>query len=214
MLTRAYDAIMAALQVPMFVNQNVDFNNTTIDDSVLNCKDYNGNVRTIYSVVCFNGSSLQGYSIYEYYIPFVLWTVNNYSCLLPDEEESAPNYEDYSVANDTPSGWTVSSQYPSFSKSYDPETKEFVCSVAVLWQNTSGAAKTVYGVKVRCYNHYRSSYSNTNNNSTQFLVCREHFAAPVVVDDQGIISLTFTWRVGRAGLVSATAAAAEQGVTA
>ena len=131
------------------------------------------------------------------------------SVLLPDEEESAPDYEDYSVSNETPSGWTVSSSSVSFKKTYDPDTKEIVCSATVLWQNTSGAAKTVYGVKVRCYFPYRSSYNSVSNNWDYFLVCREHFAAPVVVDDQGIISLTFTWRVGRAGLVSATAAAAK-----
>lgn len=212
MLTRAYDAIMAALQVPMITNQNVDFNNTTIDDSVLNCKNYNGSVRTIYSNCSFNGSTLQGWGTAGYYIPFAYWqTDNQYSNLLPDEEESAPAYEDYSVANGTPAGWTVSSQYPSFQKTYDPETKEIVCSVTLLWQNTSGASKTVYGVKARCSYPYRQDYSSTgsSNPKDRFLVCREHFTAPVVVDDQGIISLTFTWRVGRAGLVSATAAAAE-----
>lgn len=208
MLTRAYDAIMASLQVPMIRNKNVDFNNTTIDDSVLNCKDYNGTVRTIYAPGIFDGSSVSGASIYSYYFPFAAWGGNNNSYLLPDEEESAPDYEDYSVPGD-PSGWTVSSLYPSFSKSYDPDTKEFVCSVTLLWQNTSGAAKTVYGVKVRCNYCYRSSYSTASGTLIYFLVCREHFAAPVVVEDQGIISLTFTWRVGRAGLVSATAAAAE-----
>ena len=208
MLTRAYDSIMASIQVPMITNQNVDFNNTTIDDSVLNCKDYSGNVRTIYSAGYYDGSAINRPSVYAYRTPFAAWAVNGYSCLLPDEEESAPDYEDYSVVNGTPSGWTVSSQYPSFSKSYDPDTKEFVCSITVLWQNTSGAAKTVYGVKVRCDYYNRSSY-NSNSNATFFLVCREHFAAPVVVEDQGIISLTFTWRVGRAGLVSATAAAAK-----
>ena len=209
MLTRAYDAIMAALQTPAITNQNVDFNNTTIDDSVLNCKNYNGAVRTIYPNSYFSGSALQGTSASGSYIPFACWqSSNDYSILLPDEEESTPDYEDYSVVNGTPSGWTVSSQHPSFSKSYDPDTKEIVCSVTVLWQNTSGAAKTVYGVKVRCAYRYRTSYSSTSNNYDSFLVCREHFAAPVVVEDQGIISLTFTWRVGRAGLVSATAAAA------
>ena len=209
MLTRAYDAIMASLQVPMIADQNVDFNNSAIDDSVLNCRDYSGNVRTIFSPGYFSNSIIQGSGVYAYLIPFVFWSVNSYSCLLPDEEESTPGYEDYSVAKATPSGWTVSSQYPSFSKSYDPETKEFVCSVAVLWQNTSGAAKTVYGVKVRCQNNYRTNFNSTSSSTSQFLVCREHFSAPVVVEDQGIISLTFTWRVGRAGLVSATAAAAE-----
>lgn len=209
MLTRAYDAIMAALQVPMITNQNVDFNNTTIDDSVLNCKDCNGTVRTIYAPGNYSGSAVSGAGVYSYYFPFAAWSVDSCSRLLPDEEASAPDYEDYSVTNGNPSGWTVSSQYPSFSKSYDPDTKEFVCSVALLWQNTSGAAKTVYGVKVRCNYYYRSSYDATNANMTPFLVCREHFAAPVVVEDQGIISLTFTWRVGRAGLVSATAAAAK-----
>ena len=209
MLTRAYDAIMAALQVPMITNQNVDFNDNAIDDSVLNCKSYNGAVRTIYPNANFNGSDLQGSSVSAYYIPFAYWQpTNNYSNLLPDEEESTPDYEDYRVDTGIPSGWTVSSQYPSFSKSYNPDTKEVVCSVTVLWQNTSGAAKTVYGVKVRCQYNYRSSYSSSSGNLDRFLVCREHFAAPVVVEDQGIISLTFTWRVGRAGLVSATAAAA------
>ena len=212
MLTRAYDAIMAAFQVPMIINQNVDFNNTTIDDSVLNCKNYNGIVRTIFPNSSFNGSALQGWGIAGYFIPFAYWqTDNEYSNLLPDEEESAPAYEDYSVANGTPSGWTASSKQVSFSKSYDPDTKEFVCSVTLLWQNTSGASKTVYGVKARCSYPYRQNYSSTSSSSTKdrFLVCREHFSAPVVVEDQGIISLAFTWRVGRAGLVSATAAAAE-----
>ena len=144
-----------------------------------------------------------------YYYPFAYWVVNSSSCLLPDEEESAPDYEDYSVPNGTPSGWTVSSQHPSFSKSYDPDTKEIVCNITMLWQNTSGAAKTVYGVKVRCQFPYRPSFNDQRGNYNYFLACREHFASPVVVEDQGIISLTFTWRVGRAGLVSATAAAAE-----
>ena len=209
MLTRAYDAIVASLQVPMILNSNEDYKTSAIDDSVLNCKDYNGKVRAISSPGYFNGSSTGSSNIPGYSYPFAYWLVNNYSCLLPDEEESAPDYEDYSVTNGTPSGWTVSSSLPSFRKTYDPDTKEIVCSVTVLWQNTSGAAKTVYGVKVRCQGHYRPSNSNSTTNSTHYLVCREHFASPVVVEDQGIISLTFTWRVGRAGLVSATAAAAE-----
>ena len=211
MLTRAYDAIMAAIRVPSIINQNVDFNNSAIDDSVLNCKNYNGIVRTIFPNCSFNGAALQGWGVAGYCIPFAYWqTDNEYSNLLPDEEESAPAYEDYSVANGTPSGWTASSKQVSFSKSYDPDTKEFVCSVTLLWQNTSGASKTVYGVKARCSYPYRQNYASTSSsNKDRFLVCREHFAAPVVVDDQGIISLTFTWRVGRAGLVSATAAAAE-----
>ena len=66
MLTRAYDAIMAALQVPMITNQIVDFNNTTIDDSVLNCKDYNGNVRTIFPNGTFNGSRNWNFKGYEF----------------------------------------------------------------------------------------------------------------------------------------------------
>ena len=209
MLTRAYDAIMASLQVPMITNQNVDFNNTTIDDSVLNCKDYNGNVITMKSPGSYNGSKMITENCYAYYVPFALWGINSYSCLFPDEEESAPDYEDYSVAYTTPSGWTASSTDPSFKKTYDPNTKEIVCSVTVLWQNTSGAAKTVYGVKVRCYYYYRSNYNSSSGISAVCLVCREHFASPVVVEDQGIISLTFTWRVGRAGLVSATAASAK-----
>ena len=210
MLTRAYDAIMASLQVPMITNQNVDFNNSAIDDSVLNCKDYAGSVRTIYPNSYSNSSSFNGTNVPGVYIPFAYWRpVDDYSNVLPDEEESAPDYEDYSVTNGNPSGWTVSSQYPSFSKSYDPGTKEIACSVTVLWQNTSGAVKTVYGVKVRCFYSYRQSYSITSSGYLRFLVCREHFASPVVVEDQGIISLTFTWRVGRAGLVSATAASAE-----
>lgn len=209
MLTRAYDAIMAAIQVPMITNKNVDFNNTTIDDSVLNCKDAVGTVRTIFSTGYYNGSMYDG-EIRGCFYPFALWHVNGYSTLLPDEEESAPDYEDYSVPNGASAGWTVSSTQPSFQKTYDPDTKEIVCSVTVLWQNASGAAKTVYGVRVRCQHYYRSSYSaNSRGNYISFLVCREHFASPVVVEDQGIISLTFTWRVGRAGLVSATAAAAE-----
>lgn len=209
MLTRAYDTIMASLQVPMISNQNVDFNNSAIDDSVLNCKDYNGAVRTILPSGRYDGSTMFGVGTDSYNYPFASWGVNNYSNVLPDEEESAPDYEDYSVANGTPSGWTVSSSQPSFQKTYDPETKEIVCSVTVLWQNTSGATKTVYGVKVRCVGRYRTSFNSTSSSNAPFLLCREHFAAPVVVEDQGIISLTFTWRVGRAGLVSATAASAE-----
>ena len=209
MLTRAYDAIMASIQVPAIANKNVDFNNSAIDDSVLNCKDAGGTVRTIRSPGAYNGTAMSKSSIYSFFYPFAHWEVNDYSCLLPDEEKSAPDYEDYGVNTGTPSGWTVSSQYPSFSKSYDPDTKEFVCSVTVLWQNTRGAAKTVYGVKVRCKSYFRTNYNNESNSPACFLLCREHFAAPVVVEDQGIISLTFTWRVGRAGLVSATAAAAK-----
>ena len=210
MLTRAYDAIMAALQTPMITYHNVDFNNTTIDDSVLNCKDCSGDVRTIFPNAHFNGSRLQGSGISGFYIPFAYWQPSNeYSNVFPDEEESTPDYEDYSVSIGNPPGWTVSSQYPSFSKSYDTDTKEFVCSITMLWQNTSGVAKTVYGVKVRCQYYYRSNYNTSSPSTISFLICREHFAAPVVVEDQGIISLTFTWRVGRAGLVSATAAAAE-----
>lgn len=210
MLTRAYDAIMASLQVPMILNQNVDFNTSAIDDSVLNCKDYSGAVRTVLSASGYTGSSMNTANYHAFDLPFAAWHVSTqYSNLLPDEEESTPDYEDYSVPNGIPSGWTVSSTYPSFRKTYDPDTKEFVCSVTMLWQNTSGAAKTVYGVKVRCQHYYRSAYGTTNTSRTDYLVCREHFASPVVVEDQGIISLTFTWRVGRAGLVSATAAAAE-----
>ena len=212
MLTRAYDAIMASLQVPMIINQNVDFNNSTIDDSVLNCKNYSGTIRSLFIGIFCDGGSIGFTSsrINCNLIPFTLFQMSGgNSVLLPDEEGSAPDYEDYSVPYGTPSGWNASSQNPSFSKSYDPDTKEIVCSVTVLWQNTSGEAKTVYGIKVRCQYTYRSSYSSYSNDSDYFLVCREHFASPVVVEDQGIISLTFTWRVGRAGLVSATAAAAE-----
>ena len=210
MLTRAYDTTMAALQVPMILDNNADFNESAIDDSVLNCKNYNGTVRTMAPASYYSGASLNYLTIYNRFYPFSHWTVDsNYSCLLPDEEESTPDYEDYSVPNGIPSGWTSSSQNVSFSKSYDPDTKEFVCSVTVLWQNTSGAAKTIYGVKVRCRCYYRPYSGSPNNIEDYFLICREHFPSPVVVEDQGIISLTFTWRVGRAGLVSATAAAAE-----
>ena len=210
MLTRAYDAIMASLQVPMICNANVDFNDSAIDDSVLNCKDYSGVVRTIYSPVSFYSDGRFGTNSFNLgFIPFSVWSVSGTGVLIPDEDETEPNYEDYSVTNGTPSGWTVSSVKPSFEKTYDQNTKEIVCSVNVLWQNTSGASKTVYGTRVRYNGKYRTTYSNTDGSSTSYLVCREHFAAPVVVEDQGIISLTFTWRVGRAGLVSATAAAAE-----
>ena len=209
MLTRAYDAIMASLQVPMIFTGE-DYNMNSIDDSVLNCKDYGGGVRTIAALAYFSNGGINSMSVQGSYVPFVMWSVSSdYSCLFPDEEESTPDYEDYSVPNGIPSGWTSSSQKVSFSKSYDPDTKEFVCSVTVLWQNTSGAAKTVCGVKVRSRFPYRQNSNSTSTTYTIFLTCREHFAAPVVVEDQGIISLTFTWRVGRAGHVSATAASAE-----
>ena len=210
MLTRAYDAIMASLQVPMISNKNVDFNNSAIDDSVLNCKDYNGTVRSVFSPACFyNDGRFGSFSWDSGRIPFSYWSTSGTGVIIPDEDETDPNYEDYSVVNGTPSGWTVSSSNPSFEKTYDQNTKEIVCSVKVLWQNTSGASKTVYGTRVRYSGKYRSDYSDTSGGNTSYLVCREHFAAPVVVEDQGIISLTFTWRVGRAGLVSATAAAAK-----
>ena len=210
MLTRAYDATMAALQVPMVLDNNADFNESAIDNSVLNCKNYSGVVRTMSPASYYSNASMNYTTIYSRFYPFSHWAVNNnFSFLLPDEEESAPGYEDYSVTNGTPAGWTVSSTSTSFQKTYDPDTKEIVCSVTVLWQNTSGAAKTVYGVKVRGQYYYRADYGTTNTKNTHYLVCREHFASPVVVEDQGIISLTFTYRVGRAGLVSATAAAAE-----
>ena len=212
MLTRAYDAIMASLQVPMITSENVDFNNSAIDDSVLNCKDYSGNVRTISAAGIYSGTFSGGNSDgkYTYNYPFAAWNCNgDVSLLLPDEEEAAPSYEDYSVSNGTPSGWGISSQFPPFNKTYDPDTKEIVCSVTILWQNTSGAAKTVYGVKIRSKFKYRDYYYNGNYTNSYFLVCREHFASPVVVESQGLISLIFEWRVGRAGLVSATAAAAE-----
>lgn len=210
MLTRAYDAIMASLQTPMIVGQNVDFNNTTIDDSVLNCKDYAGDIRCAVSAY-FGADGFYRSNVSSSSIPFCGWHVNNasYNTLLPDEDESEPNYEDYAVTTSTPSGWTVSSLTPSFTKEYDHDTKEIVCSVATLWQNTSGAAKTVYGVKVRGQYYYRQFYNSSSLSGFFLLLCREHFTAPVVVEDQGIISLTFKWRVGRAGLVSATAAAAE-----
>lgn len=211
MLTRAYDAAMAALQVPMALDNEADFNNTTVDDSVLNCKDCNGNVTTMYSPSYYRDARMHSTDYFRsYFYPFAHWDMNNNSSsLLPDEEESTPDYEDYSVANGALSGWTSSSQNVSFSKSYDPGTKEIVCSVTVLWQNTSGAAKTVYGVKVRYKGYFRVYSAATNESYSYFLACREHFASPIVVEDQGIISLTFTWRVGRAGLVSATAASAE-----
>ena len=210
MLTRAYDAIMASLQVPMINNKNVDYNASVIDDSVLNCKDYSGNIRAVYSPISYYSSGLFGTNNFSIgWIPFSYLSINGTGCFIPDEDETEPSYEDYSVSDGVPSGWTVSSSQPSFSKTYDPETKEIVCSGKILWQNTSGAAKTVYGVRFRCQGKYRNTYSDTSGNSTNYLVCREHFAAPVVVEDQGIISLTFTWRVGRAGLVSATAASAE-----
>ena len=210
MLTRAYDATMAALQVPMVLDNNADFNESAIDNSVLNCKNYNGVVRTMSPASYYSNASMNYTTIYSRFYPFSHWSVNNnFSFLLPDEEESAPGYEDYSVTNGNPSGWTISSAQPSFQKTYDPDTKEFVCSVTVLWQNTSGAAKTIYGVKVRCRCYFRPYSGSPNSVEDYFLICREHFASPVVVEDQGIISLTFTWRVGRAGLVSVTAASAE-----
>ena len=210
MLTRAYDAIMASLQVPIIINQNVDFNASAIDDGIFNYKCYSGAIRTADAGAYFNGSAMNPKSWIVAFIPFACWSASAHSVVLPDEDESEPNYEDYSVPSGVPSGWTVSSTSPSFEKTYDPDTKEIVCSVKLLWQNTSGAAKTVYGVMVRCQGNYRPSYSNTGSPPVDpCLLCREHFASPVVVEDQGIIALTFTYRVGRAGLVSATAASAE-----
>ena len=213
MLTRAYDTIMAALQVPMITYKNVDFNTSAIDDSVLNCKDGNGDIRSIQSPVYINNPSgstnILGVQAAQS-IPFSYF--NSDRRVIPDEDSSDPNYEDYSYST-SPNGWTFNSTSYPIKKTYDESTKEFVCSTTCLWQNTSGSAKTVYGVKVGKYHIIRTSYNSTATSgggiSYAFLLCREHFAAPVVVEDQGIISLTFTWRVGRAGLVSATAAAAE-----
>lgn len=208
MLTRAYDAIMASLQIPDNTNNQDDFNVSSIDDSVFNCKNFKGDIRCINSPGRLGTGFMQ--QQYCYNLPFVCWSVNGgYTVIFPDEDSSDPNYEDYIVSERSPSNWAASSQRPIFKKTYDLNTKEHIGSITVLWQNTSGVAKTVYGLRVSALGYYRPTYAVGTASSDRFLVCREHFSAPVVVEDQGIISLTFTWRVGRAGLVSATAAAAE-----
>lgn len=209
MLTRAYDTIMAALQTPMITYENVDFNKTTIDDGILNCKSYSGAVRTCAGrcLVKSGGvASTPGTTSYTEWVPFASFAQNT---VIPDEDESAPAYEDYAVAGGAPTGWTCADSACLVGKSYDDGTKEFICAAKIKWQNTSGTAKTVYGLKIKGSWYYRSTYSDTSFNTETFLFCREHFPSPVVVEDQGIIQLTFTWRVGRAGLVSNTSADAE-----
>lgn len=206
MLTRAYDTIMASLQVPMIIYENVDFNSTAIDDSILNCKDATGAVRTIAAPGQKTSTGWSTGSGGGNDIPFVMWGVSTNTNMVPDESGEEPTYEDYSVETSTPSGWTEADAKVAFEKSYDASTKEIVCKVSVNWQNTSGASKTVYGVAVRKPYAYRGAYSVVAASGGTFLICREHFPSPVVVEDQGIIRLTFTWRVGRAGLVSDTSA--------
>lgn len=209
MLTRAYDAIMASLQVPMFISVNTDYNTSAIDDSVLNCKDYSGYVRTIQCPGYVSSSSWSNCNVPGASTPFACFYISyNLSYVIPDEDATEPAYEDYSGVNNAPAGWSLASSIYGFEKYYDETTKEIVCTVTIMWQNTSGSTKTVYGVKVMNVHSYRSSYASTSTNNGYFLVCREHFAAPIVVENNSIISLSFTWRVGRAGLVAATAASA------
>ena len=124
MLTRAYDAIMASFQVPMITYENVDFNTSVIDDSVLNCKDGNGVIRSILSPSYINNISgnVNVLSVYVSYIPFSVFS--NSSRLIPDEDSSDPNYEDYSCST-SPSGWSFSSTSYPIKKTYDESTKEY-----------------------------------------------------------------------------------------
>ena len=192
----------------MFMGVTTDFNTSAIDDSVLNCKDYSGNVRAILCPGCVSSSNWSNSSVNAASFPFASFQSNyGNSYVIPDEDATEPAYEDYSGVNKTPAGWSLASSMYGFEKYYDETTKEIVCTATIMWQNTSGSTKTVYGVKVMDVHPYRTNI-NTSSSNGYFLVCREHFSDPIAVENNSIISLSFTWRVGRAGLVAATAASA------
>lgn len=216
MLTRAYDAIMMAYTSPMITISGQGMYSTTLNDQYMNYKDGTGTVRNVMhtwymnaSSISYTNASLPSYTT----LPFAYFSVTPSSqgtFFYPDEDSSTPSYEDYTcITTAMPTGWKVatSNLLGAITTSYDASTGEFVSSVTMMFQNTSSSAKTVYGIRVRGTTYYRSSETATTVSSTYLsypLLCREKLPSPISVAPNGIISLTFTWRVGRAGKIQST----------
>lgn len=228
MLTRAYDTIMAALQVPMLAYTNSpDYDTSSVQDSLLNCKSISGTVRNIFCSSYKNSATSTTYG--SYYnsstvtasnvcevAPFSKFAQSTSpsvtdNVVFPDEDSSTPSYEDYSSTAVTASGWTAYSPSPATStKTYDSTTKEFVITITANYQNTSGSSKTVYGIKIIKLHPYRSSATSGTSgtpSTDSFLLCREQFAEPITVPANGIVVLNFTYRVGRGGITGTGASA-------
>lgn len=211
MLTRAYDTIVAA-QTAFIVN-GTSFNTSDLHEDVLSCKDCAGNIRNLYyRVIKSDGSS---YSAANVIIPFNAWTssssTNDADCcrLIPDEDASEPSYEDYQIESTTPTGWYDYNNI-KYAGSWDTETKSWISSVTMLYQNNSGSNKTVYGVKIGGNAYYRYSATDTSGYVAPLLVAREHFSEPVIVGDQEMLFLTFSWRTTRTGLLVQASGATEE----
>lgn len=230
MLTRAYDTIMAALQVPMLaVSGSSDYDTSSVQDSLLNCKSISGTVRNILCSSYKNSTSANTATYYGQsnvsanavcqVAPFSVFAQTNtgstsVSVVFPDDNSRTPSYEDYSSTGigASASGWTVYSPSPATgTKTYDSTTKEFVITITANYQNTSGSSKTVYGIKIIKQHPYRSSATSGTGSTTPstdyFLLCREQFAEPITVPANGIVVLNFTYRVGRGGITSTGASA-------
>lgn len=208
MLTRAYDTNVAAQNT--FIVAGEMWDSSQLREDILNCKNYRGTIRHAWMNAINTGGVW--YSSGSITLPFSRWSGsgNNsygYSQLLPDEDSSEPSYEDYQVETSTPTGWYDYNNI-KYAVSWDVDTKSWVSSATTLYQNNSGANKTVYGVLVRHTAYYRPNSSTTSSSSMdQFLVAREHFPEPIIVGDQEMLSLTFSWRTTRAGLVVQASAA-------
>lgn len=212
MLTRAYDAIMMGLVTPQWTVTGDPIFSTTLGDQYMNYKDYSGNVRNASHGMHATASTSATVSMAATGVPFSSFLASPgsaSSAFYPDEDSSEPSYEDYvCVTNAVPTGWKCASTNfaNAVTNVYDPSTGEFVSSLTSLWQNSSGSAKTVYGIRVRTQCFYRSTVTGSATSTTYALVCREKFAEPVVVENNGIMSLTLTWRVGRSGKVTSVSA--------
>lgn len=214
MLTRGYDAVMMAYTSPVRAISGQGMFSTTIGDQYMNFKDATGTVRNVIHTMYENASTVSYASVLSYTtLPFAWFVINpstQGTFFYPDEDSSTPTYEDYScITTALPTGWRVatSNLVGAIATSYDATTGEFVNSITMAFQNTSASAKTVYGVKVRGTTYYRTNETYTTASSSYYcypLLCREKLASPIVVDANGIISLTFTWRVGRAGKIQST----------
>ena len=199
MFTRAYDAIMCG----MYVVGRYDnaFDRTQLSDTILNAKDYNGNIRSL------NLAGAQNYygsaSVANFQPPFSYFSNSTTNpggtSMLPDENSTEPDYEDYQTQSASDhEGWTyvVSSES---SEVFDDTTNEYVCTVKSILTNSSGSEKTVYGIAIR-ENVGLSTSLSQKSNATTYLIARERFAQPVTVPNGGTIKLSLTYRVGRHGV--------------
>lgn len=219
MFTRAYYTIAKAVLTPV-VFSSADFSTSELSMRYLNCKDTRGNIRSIMPVSGVNTSggfsivSVSVSDVYKFYEmrPFsyfmatksVSTSLSNGGGLMPDTDDSEPAYEDFSVANSIFTG-TMDSVVATYT--YDEDTDERVFSTSASWSNGTGSAQTVYGIKVIQAAPYRNNQTVMSPSSATFLICREKFDAPVTVPADGIIKLTFTWRVGAMGVTDPSASA-------